>query len=74
MLAAVQGVIRDNTILVRNDDISPFNGRMVTIIINEINEGVSVKSNQDKTKFFDAVGKIDIDAGAVDELRRASMI
>ena len=71
MLTAVQGVIQGNTILVRNDDISPFDGRTVTIIINE-SEGT--KSRQDKTKFFDAVGKIDIDCKAVDELRQASMI
>lgn len=71
MLAAVQGVIQNNAILVHHDDISPFNGRTVTIIINE---SEPTKSKQDKTKFFDAVGKIDIDCGAVDELRQASMI
>ena len=71
MLAAVQGVIQNNAILVREDDISPFNGRTVTVIINESNNN---QSKQDKTKFFDAVGKIDIDSSAVDELRKASMI
>ena len=71
MLTAVQGVIQNNSILVNNDDISQFNGRTVTIIINESNEK---RSKQDKSKFFDAVGKIDIDGVAVDELRRASMI
>ena len=71
MLAAVQGIIQNNSILVRNDDISQFNGRTVTVIINE---KVETKSKQDKSKFFDAVGKIEIDGDAVDELRRASMI
>ena len=70
-LAAVQGVIQNNAILVRGDDISPFNGRTVTVIINESENN---QSKQDKTKFFDAVGKIDIDSSAVDELRKASMI
>ncbi len=58
MLAAVQGIIQNNSILVRNDDISQFNGRTVTVIINE---KVETKSKQDKSKFFDAVGKIEID-------------
>ena len=71
MLAAVQGVIQNNAILVRGDDISPFNGRTVTVIINESEKS---QSKQDKTKFFDVVGKIDVDSGAVDELRRTSMI
>ena len=71
MLAAVQGVIQNNAILVRGDDISPFNGRTVTVIINESEKN---QSKQDKTKFFDVVGKIDVDSGAVDELRRTSMI
>ena len=71
MLATVQGVIQNNAILVRGDDISPFNGRTVTVIINESENN---HSKQDKTKFFDAVGKIDIDSSAVDELRKASMI
>lgn len=71
MLAAVQGVIRDNSILVNKEEISPFNGRIVTVIINEEFEK---KSKQDKSKFFEAVGKIDIDGDAVDELRRASLV
>lgn len=72
MLAAVQGVIRDNSVFVNKDEISAFNGRIVTIIINEAFE--DKKSKQDKSKFFEAVGKIDIDGDAVDELRRASLV
>ncbi len=72
MLAAVQGVIRDNSVFVNKDEISSFNGRIVTIIINEAFE--DKKSKQDKSKFFEAVGKIDIDGDAVDELRRASLV
>lgn len=54
-----------------DDDISVFNGRTATIIIND---SVNDQSKQDKSAFFDAIGKIDIDKDAVDELRRASMI
>lgn len=72
MLTAVQGVIRDNSVFVNKDEISSFNGRIVTIIINEAFE--DKKSKQDKSKFFGAVGKIDIDGDAVDELRQASLI
>lgn len=72
MLAAVQGVIRDNSVFVNKDEISSFNGRIVTIIINEAFEDKN--SKQDKSKFFEAVGKIDIDGDAVDELRRASLV
>ena len=71
MLAAVQGVIRNNLVLVQNEDISPYNGRVVTIIINE---EIAEPGKQDKSRFFDAVGKIDIDGDAVNELRNASMI
>ncbi len=71
MLAAVQGVIRNNLVQVQNEDISPYNGRIVTIIINE---EIAEPRKQDKSKFFDAVGKIDIDGDAVNELRNASMI
>ncbi len=45
--------------------------RVVTIIINE---EIAEPSKQDKSRFFDAVGKIDIDADAVNKLREASMI
>jgi len=71
MLAAVQGVVKDNAVLVQNDDLSRYNGRTVTIIINESS---NERTKQDMSKFFDAVGKLDLDSGAVDELRRASMI
>ena len=71
MLTAVQGIVKDNAIFVENDDLSPYNGRTVTVIINENNTS---SSKQDKSKFYDAVGKIDIDGNAVDELRNASMI
>ncbi len=71
MLAAVQGVIRNNLILVQNEDISPYDGRVVTIIINE---EMAESGGQDKSKFFDAVGKIDVDGDAVNELRETSMI
>ena len=71
MLTAIQGVVRNNSIIVQDDDISVFNGRTVTIIIND---SVNNQSKQDKSAFFDAIGKIDIDKDAVDELRRASMI
>lgn len=50
MLAAVQGVIRNNTVQVQNEDISPYNGRVVTIIINE---EIAEPSKQDKSRFFD---------------------
>lgn len=71
MLAAVQGIVKDNAIFIENDDLSPYNGRTVTVIINENN---TAPSKQDKSKFYDAVGKIDIDGDAVDELRNKSMI
>ena len=71
MLTAIQGIIQNNSIIVQDDDISVFNGRTVTIIIND---SVNNQSKQDKSAFFDAIGKIDIDKDAVDELRRASMI
>lgn len=71
MLAAVQGVVKDNSIFIENDDLSPYNGKTVTVIINENSEP---SGKQDKRKFFDAVGKIDIDSDSVEELRRASMI
>ena len=71
MLSVVHGIIQNGTILVQDTDISPFNGRTVTVIINESEK---TQSKQDKTKFFDAVGNIDIDGSAVDELRRASMM
>ena len=71
MLAAVQGVIRNNLIQVNKEDISQYNGRIVTIIINE---EIAEPGKQDKSKFFDAVGKIDVDGDAVEELRNASMI
>ena len=70
MLTAVQGVIQDNSILI-NDDIRPYNGRIVTVIINE---DISADTKQDKQAFFGAVGKIDIDKDAVKELRASSMI
>ncbi len=71
MLSAVQGVIKGNAVVVDEDEIRPFDGRTVTIIINERASG---KSRQDKSKFFSAVGKINIDGDAVDRLRMASMI
>ncbi len=71
MLEALQGKISGNTVIVDEEDIRPFDGRTVTIIINE----PSVKKvAQDKSKFFSAVGKIGIDRDAVDRLRMASMI
>jgi len=72
MLAAVQGIIRDNMIHIDKNELKPFNGRTVTVIINE--DTASKPSKQDKTKFFAAVGKIDIDSSAANELRTASMI
>ncbi len=72
MLAAVQGMIQNDMILVDGDELKGFNGRSVTIIIND--SFASLDSKQDKTKFFDAVGKIKLDRNAVDELRAASMI
>lgn len=71
MLAAVQGMIQGNSVLVDADEIKPFDGRSVTVIINET---PGKKNAQDKSKFFAAVGKINIDKNAVDELRSASMI
>lgn len=71
MLAAVQGMIKGSSVLVDADEIKPFDGKAVTVIINEY---PGIKSTQDKSKFFSAVGQIDIDKGAVDELRAASMI
>ncbi len=70
MLTAIQGVIQNNAILV-HDDVRPYDGRMVTVIIND---ELKQTSSQDKSKFFEAVGKIDIDQNAVDDLRSASMI
>ncbi len=72
MLAAVQGVIENDRILIDENALKPFNGRSVTVIINEGHN--TSGSKQDKTKFFDAVGKIKIDRNTVDELRAASMI
>ena len=63
MLTAVQGIVKDNTIFVENDDLSPYNGRTVTVIINENN---TTSNKQNKSKFYEAVGKIDIDGNAVD--------
>ncbi len=71
MLAAVQGMIQGNSVIVDAEEIKPFDGRSVTVIINETPKK---KSAQDKSKFFAAVGKINIDKNAVDELRSASMI
>ena len=71
MLAAVQGMIKGNAVQVDPNELKPFDGKAVTIIINEYPE---IKSRQDKSKFFSAVGKIDIDKKAVDELRASSMI
>ena len=71
MLVAVPGIIKDNEIITSRDDIVPYNGRSVTIIINE---EYSEDESQDKQVFFDAIGTIDIDKNAVDELRNASMI
>ena len=71
MLAAVQGMIQGNSVLVDADEIKPFDGRSVTVIINET---PGKKNAQVKSKFFAAVGKINIDKNAVDELRSASMI
>ena len=73
MLTALQGEIKDNAVLVDKNEIMPFNGRTVTIIINE-ETNTNQKSKQDKKKFFDAVGKINIDQDAVNSLRTASMI
>ncbi len=72
MLTAVQGVIQNDRIQIDSNELKAFNGRTVTVIINDIIKPAG--SKQDKTKFFDAVGKVDIDKGAVDELRAASMI
>ena len=71
MLAAVQGMIKGNSVLVDANEIKPFDGKSVTVIINEYPE---TKSKQDKSKFFSAVGQIDLNKAAVDELRTASMI
>ncbi len=71
MLAAVQGMIQGDMVLVDNAAIKPYNGRTVTVIIND---DPVVGSKQDKSKFFSAVGKINIDRDSVNELRAASMI
>lgn len=71
MLAEVSGVIKDDVIIASKDDILPYNGRNVTIIINE---EFASEEKQDKSDFFDAVGKINIDKNAVEELRNTSMI
>ena len=72
MLTAVQGIIQGNTVLVDDvSEIKPFDGRTVTIIIND---SPQKKSKQDKSKFFAAAGKINIDKDAVNELRSAYMI
>ena len=71
MLAAVSGVIKDGAIIASKDDILPYNGKNVTIIINE---EFAPEEQQDKSDFFGAVGKISIDKNAVEELRNASMI
>jgi hypothetical protein len=73
MLTALQGEIKDNAVLVDKNEIMPFNGRTVTIIINE-ETNTNEKSKQDKKKCFDAVGKINKDQDAVNSLRTASMI
>ena len=72
MLAAVQGVIENDMIRIDGNVLKPFNGRSVTIIINE-NFNKS-GSKQDKTAFFNAVGKIQLDRNVVDEYRSSSMI
>ena len=72
MLAAVQGVIQNNMILIDGNELKPYNGRTVTVIINE-NMNTS-GSRQDKSKFFNAVGRISLDSNAVNELRAASMV
>ena len=72
MLAAVQGIIQNGMVLVDGNELKGFNGRSVTIIIND--SFSTPDSRQDKSKFFDAVGKIKLDRNAVDELRAASMI
>ena len=72
MLAAVQGKIENDQIITDIKEIRPYNGRYVTIIINDTFNEHSEK--QDKTKFFSAVGKIHLDRNAVNDLRLASMI
>ena len=72
MLAAVQGIIQNDKIQIDSNQLKPYNGRPVTIIINESFRPAG--SKQDKTKFFNAVGKINLDSNAVNELRVASMI
>ena len=72
MLAAVQGIIQNDMVLVDGNELKGFNGRSLTIIIND--SFSTPDSRQDKSKFFDAVGKIKLDRNAVDELRAASMI
>ena len=72
MLATVQGIIQNDMIQIDSNQLKPYNGRQVTVIINE-NFRPAV-SKQDKTKFFNAVGKINLDSNAVNELRTASMI
>ncbi len=72
MLTAVQGIIKNDVVVIDRDTLRQFNGRTVTVIINE--DLNSSGSKQDKSKFFDAVGKIKLDRNAVDELRAESMI
>lgn len=72
MLAAVQGMIQNDMVLVDENELKGFNGRPVTVIIND--SFTTPDSKQDKSKFFDAVGKIKLNRTAVDELRAASMI
>ena len=72
MLAAVQGIIQNDKIQIDSNQLKPYNGRSVTIIINE--NVRPAESKPDKTKFFNAVGKINLDSNALNELRAASMI
>ena len=72
MLAAVQGIIENDSIQIDSNELKPFNGRTVTVIINDAIKPIN--SKQDKTKFFNAVGKINLDRNDVDKLRATSMI
>ena len=69
MLAAVQGIIQNDMILIDRNELKPYNGRPVTVIINE--NFKPEESKQDKTKFFNAVGRINLDSNTVNELRAA---
>ena len=55
MLAAVQGVVKGNTVYSTDNDLKQFDGRTVTIIINEIKHDMS-----DKQSFLNLIENDDL--------------